>query len=121
MEYKKCVEYIKNLNLTNVSLLGFVNQNKIREYYKVSDLMIVTSFYETWGLNINEAFASNVPVICSHDCGASSDLVVNKKTGFVYKTGNINDLNKKINLILHDKKLASAMLKNIKKKLNITH
>ena len=112
---KKCVEYIKNLNLTNVSLLGFVNQNKIREYYKVSDLMIVTSFYETWGLNINEAFASNVPVICSHDCGASSDLVVNKKTGFVYKTGNINDLNKKINLILHDKKLASAMLKNIKK------
>ncbi len=114
---KKCVEYIKNLNLTNVSLLGFVNQNKIREYYKVSDLMIVTSFYETWGLNINEAFASNVPVICSHDCGASSDLVVNKKTGFVYKTGNINDLNKKINLILHDKKLASAMLKNIKKKI----
>ena len=78
-EYKKkCVEYIKNLNLTNVSLLGFVNQNKIREYYKVgsNDCNIIL---RNLGFNINEAFASNVPVICSHDCGASSDLVVNKK------------------------------------------
>ncbi len=114
---QKCIEYIKNFNLTNVSLLGFINQNKIREYYKLSDLIIVTSFYETWGLNINEAFASNIPVICSQNCGASSDLVVNKKTGFVYKIGDINNLNKKTNLILNDKKLSASMQKNIKKKI----
>ena len=114
---KKCVEYTKNLNLTNVSIIGFVNQNKIREYYKASDLIIVPSFYETWGLNINEAFACNIPVICSKDCGASLDLVINRKTGFVYKTGNIYDLNKKTNLILNDKKLALAIIKNIKKKI----
>ena len=114
---KKCVEYIKNYNLKNISLIGFVNQKKLREYYKISDLMIITSFYETWGLTINEAFAANVPVICSKSCGASSDLIENGKTGFIYKTGDINYLNKKTKLILNNKKLSLEMIKNIKRKI----
>ena len=114
---RKCTEYIKSCNLKNITLVGFVNQKKLREYYKISDLIIITSLYETWGLTINEAFAANVPVVCSKSCGASIDLVENGKTGFIYKTGNVNFLNKKIKLILNNKKLSSEMIKNIKIKI----
>ena len=79
---KNCQKYIKKNNLKNVSLLGFVNQKELRDYYKASDLLIVPSEYETWGLNINEAFATNTPVICTSECGASEDLIINGKTGF---------------------------------------
>ncbi len=114
---KKCADYIKSNKLKNVSLVGFINQKKLREYYKISNLLVITSFYETWGLTINEAFASNLPVICSENCGAASDLVVNGKTGFTYKTGDINYLNKKTKLILNNKKLSLELVNNIKKKI----
>jgi glycosyltransferase involved in cell wall biosynthesis len=113
----KCSDFIKSNNLQNVSIVGFVNQKELREYYKISNLMILPSFYETWGLTINEAFASNTPVICTDNCGCSSDLVENGKTGFIYKSGDLDGLYKKTKLILNDKKLSSLMTKNIKKKI----
>lgn len=114
---KNCQKYIKKNNLKNVSLLGFVNQKELRDYYKASDLLIVPSEYETWGLNINEAFATNTPVICTSECGASEDLIINGKTGFKYKMGDIFDLQKKMFKILNDKKLYKKMSKNINKKI----
>ena len=45
---------------------------------------MVPSIYETWGLNINEALASQTPVIFLM-CGASADLIDEGKTGFKYK------------------------------------
>lgn len=113
----KCFDFIKSNNLQNVSIIGFVNQKELREYYRISNLMILPSLYETWGLTINEAFASNTPVICTDNCGCSSDLVENGKTGFVYKSGDLDDLYKKTKLILNDKKLSSLMTRNIKKKI----
>ena len=113
---KKCQKYAKKNNLNNVSLIGFVNQKELREYYKVSDLLVVPSEYETWGLNINEAFVTNTPVICTCDCGASEDLVVNGETGYTYKSGNVLDLQKKVFKILKNKKVHKKMSKNINKK-----
>lgn len=114
---KKCNQFIKNHKLQNISLIGFVNQKKLREYYKISDLMILTSLYETWGLTINEAFATSIPVICTKNCGCSQDLIKNGKTGFTYKIGDMNDLNKKTQLILNNKRISAEMIKNIKKKI----
>ena len=114
---KSCLQFIKKNKLHNVSLIGFVNQKKLREYYKISDLMILTSLYETWGLTVNEAFASNIPVICTNNCGCSKDLIENGKTGFTYKVGDLQSLNKKTHLILNDKKISALMIRNIKKKI----
>lgn len=114
---KKCCQFIKYYNLKNISLLGFINQKEIRKYYKASDLVISTSLFETWGLTINEAFASSVPVICTNTCGCSLDLIDNGKTGFTYKSGDIQNLNKKTQLILNDNKILTQMVTNIKKKI----
>ena len=114
---KSCKKFIKENKLQNVSLIGFVNQKQLREYYKISDLLISTSKYETWGLTINEAFASSLPVICTNNCGSSKDLIENGKTGFIYKVGDLKSLNKKTHLILNDKKISALMIRNIKKKI----
>ena len=114
---KNCEIFIKKNNLKNLLLLGFVNQSKLREFYNISDLVILPSDYETWGLTINEAFASRTPVICTQNCGASHDLIINKKTGYTYKAGDIKELKKKTDLILNNKKLSYQMRKNIKNKI----
>ena len=114
---KECAQYVKKNNLLNVSIKGFVNQKEIRDYYWISDLLVVPSLYETWGLNINEAFASNTTVICTKNCGASEDLVDNGKTGFKYNVGDLRTLYKKTNYILNNKKIKNQISINMKKKL----
>ena len=83
----------------NEKIVGFLNQKQLSEYYSMGDLLVMTSDYETWGLTINEAMASNMPVICSNKCGAHIDMIENYKTGFTYPCGNILNLYKKLNLI----------------------
>ena len=74
--------------------------------------MIQTSSYETWGLTINESLASGTPVICTKDCGASHDLIKNKKSGKVYNTGNIGELNYKMkSLLMKNSKINRSYIK----------
>tara|TARA_B100001109_G_scaffold254109_1_gene253115 strand:+ start:413 stop:1561 length:1149 start_codon:yes stop_codon:yes gene_type:complete len=111
----ECKKFVKKNKLKNVSLLGFVNQTEIKKYYKITDLLIVTSLYETWGLTINEAFCFKIPVICTSNCGASMDLINNGKTGFVYSSGELLELRNKVSKILNNNKLSKIMSNNIGK------
>jgi glycosyltransferase involved in cell wall biosynthesis len=112
---KKCKEFIKNKKMKNVTLVGFINQKELSQYYSIGDLFVMTSDYETWGLTINEAMAANIPVICSNKCGAHHDLIKNNKTGYTYVCGDISDLNKKLKLLINNKKLLTKMKHNTKK------
>ena len=89
------------------------HQNNLKYYYNISDILIQTSSYETWGLTINESLASGTPVICTKDCGASHDLIKNKKVGKMYSTGNINELDNKMKRLLIKKNKINQT--NIKK------
>jgi glycosyltransferase involved in cell wall biosynthesis len=111
----KCVQFINKKKLKNITIVGFLNQKKLAEYYSIGDLLIMTSDYETWGLTINEAMAANLPVISTDKCGAHIDLIKNYKTGFVYPSGDILNLYKKVNLILNNRELLIKMKKNTKK------
>ena len=92
--------HIRKQKLKNIHIKGFVNQSELREIYKISHLLIQTSTYETWGLTINEAMASGIPVLCTLKCGAYHDLIKNKRTGMSYEVGNIIELNNKMKFML---------------------
>lgn len=68
---------------------GFRNQGQTRESYYGSDILVVPSEYETWGLVVNEAFACSRPALVTETCGTADDLVVREKTGFVYPVGEV--------------------------------
>jgi glycosyltransferase involved in cell wall biosynthesis len=69
---------------------GFLNQTEIPRAYAAADALILPSdFGETWGLVVNEAMASGLPVIVSDRVGSANDLVVDGATGFVFPYGDI--------------------------------
>jgi glycosyltransferase involved in cell wall biosynthesis len=70
-------------NYSNVSFLGFKNQNEIAQLYAEADLLILPSTSETWGLAINESLASGTPVAASIYCGGAIDLI-NENNGFIF-------------------------------------
>lgn len=76
-----------------VIFTGFLNQSRISEAYAVSDCLVLPSDErETWGLVVNEAFASGLPAIVSDACGCAADLVENRRTGYAYPCGDIKRL-----------------------------
>jgi glycosyltransferase involved in cell wall biosynthesis len=71
--------------------LGFMNQSKIAEWYGASDLFVLPSDHEPWGLAVNEAMAAGAVPIVSDTVGCAPDLVT-PDVGWVYATGNIDAL-----------------------------
>lgn len=75
-----------------VRFLGFVNQSGLPAVYGSSDLLVLPSEYEPFGVVVNEAMLCQCPVIVSDRVGARSDLVRENETGFVYPCGDIEAL-----------------------------
>lgn len=69
---------------------------KIQEIHSL-DCLVLYSDYEPWGLVVNEALASGVPVIVSDRVGARRDLVEgDAPTGLVARWDDVNDLVEKM-------------------------
>jgi glycosyltransferase involved in cell wall biosynthesis len=66
-----------------VHLPGFKSYGDLPAYYGLTDAFIHVSTSEQWGLVINEAAASGLPLIVSHPCGAAGELVTPGKNGFI--------------------------------------
>lgn len=75
-----------------VRSLGFVNQSRLPEVYRASDVMVIPSEYEPFGLVVNEAMLCGCVVLASSNVGAVGDLISEGQTGFVYPCGDVRAL-----------------------------
>lgn len=75
-----------------VRFVGFVNQSGLPEVYTASDVLVLPSGYEAFGVVVNEAMLCGCPVIVSDSVGAGFDLVREGETGFVFPTGDVEAL-----------------------------
>ena len=97
--FGKCASLVRELGLNNVHLVGFMNQTELPLYYSASDILVLPSDYETWGLVVNEAMACGLPCIVSNNCGCAADMIVPGKTGYTYPCGNVAVLVKTMGLL----------------------
>jgi glycosyltransferase involved in cell wall biosynthesis len=74
------------------TILGFVNQSEMPGWYAAADVLSISSEIEPWGLVVNEAMASGLPIIASDHVGAAADLVIPGETGDVYRSGDAEGL-----------------------------
>lgn len=71
---------------------GFKNQTELPAHYAASDLLVLPSESETWGLVVNEAMACGTPAVVSDAVGCAPDLIAEGRTGAVYPVGNAGAL-----------------------------
>lgn len=112
---------IKELEIeSHVVFNGFVSDEDMRVIYACSDLFLLTSKYEGFGIANVEALASGTPVI-TYDTGAARDFIVDNENGFV--TDNIpGSVAEHVARMLRDKELLQHMKKEarvcVEKELN---
>ena len=104
--------YCRENEELNVDFVGFKNQSELPMYYKLADILILPSSSETWGLVVNEAFASLTPAIVSDQVGCQMDMIDEGLTGAVFNCGNVNELAKTI-----ENFITNIELKNIQKNI----
>jgi glycosyltransferase involved in cell wall biosynthesis len=75
-----------------VFMLGFVNQSQLPAVYRATDVMVIASDYEPFGLVVNEAMLCGCVVVASDKVGACRDLIVPGLTGFVFDCGDLHGL-----------------------------
>jgi glycosyltransferase involved in cell wall biosynthesis len=62
---------------------GFVQYGDLPSIYGLAGAFVLPSVSEQWGLVVNEAMASGLPVLVSSRCGCAPDLVRTGENGFV--------------------------------------
>lgn len=116
--YPEYIKFKTKNNLTNVFFLGFKNQSQIKNYLQKSNILILPSREENWGLVINEAMNSENAIIASEKVGCSADIIKKNLNGFIFKNENYIDLSNKILKLTNNKKKINSFCKNSLKIIN---
>lgn len=105
-ELKKLVTTLK---LENVVFSGFVNQSELPKVFAATDIFVLPSENEPWGLIVNEVMCAGRPVIVGRDVGCVADLVKDGVNGILVRAGEIEDLANALRMLILDKPLRDAM------------
>jgi glycosyltransferase involved in cell wall biosynthesis len=92
---------ISAASIPDVHFAGFHDQRAIAAAYAASDLFVLPSRYdETWGLVVNEALASGLPVVVSDMVGCGADIVRDGWNGYVTPAGDVESLTRALRLLI---------------------
>ena len=102
---------IKEKKLSNVILEPFHTPVELRDYYRAADLFVHPTSYDVWGLVLNEAMASGLPVVASDHCVASLELIRDGKNGYRTPMGDEAALCERARELLENPEKRASMAK----------
>jgi L-malate glycosyltransferase len=101
---------VKKLGLTDkVHLLG--KQENLDELYSISDLKLLLSEKESFGLVALEAMACGVPCIGTN-VGGMPEVIQHGETGYICELGDIDDISTKAITVLSDQQIHQQFATN---------
>lgn len=86
--------------------------DELANVFSQSQVLVLPSFDEPWGLVINEALSAGLPVIVNKEVGARYDLVDGKQTGLVIDATIKGALAESMIKLYNDKDLYQTMSRN---------
>lgn len=90
----------RELGLKHVHFLGFQSKETLVKYYMASDVFVLPTREDIWGLVVEEAMAYGLPVITTDRCVAGLELVESGVNGYIVPVGDAESLAEKMGQIL---------------------
>lgn len=112
-EYKaKCFEHIKQLNIgENIIYKEYMKQELLPAIYSVSDVFLLPTRYEIFGMVLLEAMYFHAPVITTHN-GGSDMLIENNVSGIIEQEFDTARWCESIIRLLDDREFAAGIKVN---------
>lgn len=106
------LQYLNERQIKNVFIIDFLPKEQLFELYRMSDVFVMPTREDIWGLVVNEAMANGLPVLSSDRCTAGLELVNEGENGFVYQFDDTARLNELIELLINSSQELSVFSKN---------
>lgn len=75
----------------NIEYIGFVREEDKVAFFEKIDFLILPSYYDAWGLVINEAFSTGTLAIVSNGVKAK-EMIEKVDKNFIFENNNFNSL-----------------------------
>ena len=89
-------------NLSNVKVVGYVNQENLTYLFTNHDVLVLPSLIEPWGLVVEEAIYNKLPVIISDRVGCYLDIVLEHHLGIVHKSNSVQSIINALDFMAND-------------------
>ncbi|MBN2094141.1 MAG: glycosyltransferase family 4 protein [Candidatus Zambryskibacteria bacterium] len=109
-------DLVRNFNLYS-NIIFEPWSSDLASYYKTSDIFLLTSNYEGWGMTVIEAAACGCPIIMT-DVGCAGEFIKNKENGLIIKVDDRKSLVEAIKKFLNNKDLAKKLGEKAKQSVN---
>ena len=111
-ERQKCIEMINNYNLKNyVKLLGWVDGDDKKKMFRFTDIFVLPSYYESFGIVLVEAMSYKIPIVASNG-GQIPEVVENGINGMLFDAGDVEQLANAIERMMEDENLRTRLGRN---------
>lgn len=106
---EKYIDLVNKLECRNVHFCGYMNKNQLLEYYKATDIFVMPTREDIWGLVINEAMSCGLPVVTSSFCNAGLELIKNGVNGYIIQDNDEEELVRILNLLIENRTIRERM------------
>lgn len=84
---------------TRVNFHGNIENDQIKAFYEDSDLFVLPTLTEPFGIVLLEAMATNNIIIASR-CGGIPEIITHERNGILCEPGNVHELSSTLRLVL---------------------
>lgn len=106
---REYIDMVEEYKLKNVFFINFKTKQQLLEFYKISDVFVLPTREDIWGLSIIEAMSFGLPIITTYNCVAGKELINNGYNGFLVKSDDYEELATAINNIIYNESLQICM------------
>ncbi len=111
-EYQRLLKRAREEEVEDlVRFVGRVDHGRLPLFYSAADILIVPSYYESFGLVVLEGMASQIPIVASRK-GGLRITVKDGLTGLLFEPRNPKDLKEKVLQIFHSKNLVRFLVRD---------
>jgi glycosyltransferase involved in cell wall biosynthesis len=98
-ELPQFLSNVSPVTRSKISYEGFQPPEHLPEYFGRSDVFVLPSRYDGWGVVINQALAAGLPIITSNAVGAGLDLVENGINGLHVTANDVDSLYRSMEML----------------------
>ncbi len=105
--------------LQNISFKGFCDMEQLKKLYSESNLFVLPTLNDCFGLVILEAMCASLPVITTIYADGAPDLIINNKTGFIIDPKNTEEFSRIVQRFIDEKTLVETIGKFAKERVDL--
>jgi glycosyltransferase involved in cell wall biosynthesis len=115
--FRSLMEKIEKSN-KKVDFLGRLTDSELNDIYNETDICIIPSIHEGFGIVAIEALSFGIPIICSN-ISSLNEIVQHSVNGLFFETGSPIDLSKSLNYMMSNRYLYNKISLNASNSIDI--